>query len=353
MAADPLLSTLHAKYYADPSFYEVERQEIFNKEWQCVGFEYQLEAPGAYVKESIAGTDVFVRRGTDGSLHAFHNSCPHRGGPIVLDDEGRAGNLVCRYHGWAFREDGALLSARDFGADVPGEPCLRRARVDTWRGVVFVNLDLQAAPLLEWFGGWVTRMNEWKLEGAVFHSRHVHAMDCNWKTYMDNYLEGYHVPLVHPGLNQMTEGNKYRVWNHGDRRWNIHLTPHPGGVDIPGTFMCMWPNFAMDIYDEGWSTERWLPRGPHRTDLIRDYFFRPGEARADAIVKESEQVAAEDAVMSELVQRNLDAGWFEQGPLSPRHENGLMDWHEIYREVITEGGPAKAVGPNPTRNPTS
>jgi len=345
--------TLHAKYYVDPQFYEIERREIFNKEWQCVGFEHQVEAPGDYFTESIAGTDVFVRRSSDGTLRAFHNSCPHRGGPIVLGDDGRSGNLVCRYHGWAFRETGELLSARDFGGETPDGLCLREARVATWRGTVFVNLDSNATPLVEWFGGWDQRMLEWDMEGAVFHSRHVHAMECNWKTYADNYLEGYHVPLVHPGLNRMTDGVNYRVWNHGDRRWNIHLTPHDDDAEIPGTFMCMWPNFGMDVYAEGWSTERWLPRGPHRTELIRDYFFLPGTPNADIIVKESEEVAREDAVMSALVQRNLAAGWYEDGPLSPRHENGLMDWHEIYREVIAEGGPAKAVGPHPVRNPTS
>jgi len=346
-------TTLPAKYYADPQYYEIERREIFNKEWQCVGFEYQLEAEGAYVREEIAGTDVFVRRSPDGSLRAFHNCCPHRAGPIVTETEGRTRGLTCKYHGWTFTDDGSLLNARDFGAPAPEGACLRQAQVETWNGIVFVNLDLSAPDLRTWFNGWDERMNEWPMEGVVFHSQSRRLIDCNWKTYGDTYIEGYHIPLVHPGLNRMTEGLKYRVWNHGDRRWNVHLTPHPDDADIPGTFTCIWPNFGMDIYEQGWSTERWCPRGPHSTELIRDYFFWPDTERADIIVKESEEVAIEDVVISTAVQRNLDAGWYSEGRMSPRHENGLADWHEIYREVIVEGGPAKAVGPNPVRNPTS
>ena len=348
-----LESTLPVRYYTDPSYWETERREIFAKEWQCVGFEYQVERPGECLTEVVANWPIFVQRGSEGGLRAFHNVCPHRAGPIVADDSRAQANLVCRYHGWAFDQDGSLRSARDFGADLPGDVCLTRVQVETWRGCVFVNLDPDAPSLTEWMAGWDERMSEWQLEGCRFHSRSVRVMNCNWKTYGDNFLEGYHVPLIHPGLARQTDATKYRVWNHGDRRWNVHLTPHPDDALQPGTFMCFWPNFSMDIFPGGWCTERWLPRGPHRTDLLFDYFFADDCADADQIVKESEEVAEEDALFVDLVQRNLEAGVYQRGWLSPRHENGLADWAEIYLEVLADGGPAKAVGPGPVRNPTS
>ncbi len=348
-----LVRSLAASYYTDPSIYDVERREIFSKEWQCVGFSYQVNRSGDFLSEVVAGWPIFVQRSNDGVLRAFHNICPHRAGPIVIGDSGTQGNLVCRYHGWAFDQKGSLLNARDFGAEVPPETCLTSVRVDEWRGIVFVNLAAEGPSLIDWLGGWTERMAEWPIEGALFHTRSVRRMECNWKTYGDNFLEGYHVPLIHPGLARQTEATKYRVWNHGDRRWNIHLTPHPDEALQPGTFMCFWPNFSMDIFPGGWCTERWLPRGPHTTDLVFDYFFFDDCDEADEIVKESEEVAEEDAVFCNLVQRNLDAGLYQQGVLSPRHENGLMDWHEMYLEVLADGGPGKAVGPNPQRNPTS
>ena len=348
-----LTTSLPASYYVDPAYYEIERKEIFAKEWQCVGFDYQVARPGDYFTEVVAGWPIFVQRSTDGELRAFHNLCPHRAGVIVMDGQGCQGNLVCRYHGWAFDQKGALLKARDFGADVPADVGLTPVRVAVWRSVVFVCLSPDTPPLAEWLGGWDERMAEWPIEGARFHSRSVRTMECNWKTYGDNFLEGYHVPLIHPGLARQTDAVKYRVWNHGNRRWSIHLTPHPDEALQPGTFMCFWPNFSMDIFPGGWCTERWLPRGPHTTDLVFDYFFFEDTLDADQIVKESEEVAEEDAVFCDLVQRNLDAGVYEKGFLSPRHENGLMDWHEMYLEVLETGGPAVSVGPNPQRNPTS
>lgn len=348
-----LVQTLPVSWYVESDVYERERHEIFAKEWQCVGFDYQLDRPGDYLTEMVAGWPIFVRRGSDGEVRAFHNMCPHRAGVIVPDGQGCQGNLVCRYHGWAFGETGELRSARDFGAELPDDIGLAPVRVEMWRGIIFVNLDPSAQPLHEWLAGWIERMSEWTLEGALFHSRSVRRMDCNWKTYGDNFLEGYHVPMVHPGLARQTDAVNYRVRTHGDRRWNIHLTPHPDGSLQPGTFMCFWPNFSMDIFPGGWCTERWLPRGRHQTDLVFDYFFSEGYPDADEIVKQSEEVAEEDVVFCNLVQRNLDAGVYERGLLSPRHENGLADWHEMYLEVMEHGGPATPVGAHPPRNPTS
>ena len=348
-----LVQSLDVSHYTDRAIYEYERHEIFAREWQCVGFTDQVRTAGDYFTETVAGWPVFVHRSSDGDLRAFHNVCPHRAGPIVLDGSGSQSNLVCRYHGWAFDQRGALLNARDFGAEVPADVCLTQVRIEEWRGIIFVNLSPTAPPLGEWLGGWDDRMSEWPVEGAVFHSRSVRPMRCNWKTYGDNFLEGYHVPMIHPGLARQTESTKYRVWNHGDRRWNIHLTPHRDDTLQTGTFMCFWPNFSMNIFAGGWCTERWLPRGHHTTNLVFDYFFFDSCEHADEIVKESEEVAEEDAVFCALVQRNLDAGLYQRGYLSPRHENGLMDWHEMYLEILADGGPARAVGPHPIRNPTS
>ena len=144
-----LESTLPVRYYTDPSYWETERREIFAKEWQCVGFEYQVERPGECLTEVVANWPIFVQRGSEGGLRAFHNVCPHRAGPIVADDSRAQANLVCRYHGWAFDQDGSLRSARDFGADLPGDVCLTRVQVETWRGCVFVNLDPDAPSLTE------------------------------------------------------------------------------------------------------------------------------------------------------------------------------------------------------------
>src|SRR5258706_9138810 len=128
-----LVTTLPARWYTDPDVWERERRPIFGSTWVHIAYEHQLRRPGDYVAENLAGWPIFVRRNDDRSLAGFYNLCPHRAGPIVWDGEGHQANMVCRYHGWAFRDTGRLLNARDFGADVPDDMDLQMSQVESWR----------------------------------------------------------------------------------------------------------------------------------------------------------------------------------------------------------------------------
>lgn len=335
-----LTESLHAAAYVDPEIYERERHAIFRTAWVMVAYRYQFARPGDYVTEDVAGWSIFLQQGDDGVIRGFHNVCPHRAGPIVWQGSGCQANLVCRYHGWAFDQTGALRNARDFGAEDVGEtlPCdiaLTTVRVQEWRGFLFVCLDESTPDLIEWLGDFPTECAEYGLEQYEFHRRTVHPMQCNWKTYADNFLEGYHVPLVHPGLNREVEGTGYRVVTKGDRRWNLHIAkPRSTEPAFTGVFTWFWPNFSLNIFAGGLAVERWLPRGPLHSDLIFDYFFLPNTPGSEAIIAASEEVGQEDVLISEAVQRNLASGAYRAGYLSPRHENGLADFKELWHEVL-------------------
>ena len=184
-----LVQTLPARWYTDPGVFERERWPIFGSSWVHVAYEHQLRRTGDYVAENLAGWPIFVRRNEDRSLVGFHNTCPHRAGPIVWDGEGHQANLVCRYHGWAFRNDGTLLNARDFGCEVPEGMNLTKIQVDSWRGMVFVCLDPKVPPLHEWLGKFPDEVAHVELESFRFHSRSIRNVACNWKTYGDNFME--------------------------------------------------------------------------------------------------------------------------------------------------------------------
>jgi choline monooxygenase len=119
--------TLPASWYSDKAQYGREREYVWSKEWIMFAPAAELATSGAYVAAEVAGLPVFVTVRPDGALVGFHNVCPHRAGPIVWPGTGTAGNLVCRYHGWAFNHDGALVAARDFGDD-PGLKATRSCR---------------------------------------------------------------------------------------------------------------------------------------------------------------------------------------------------------------------------------
>ena len=335
-----LVESLPARAYCDQSQYQAERDRVFRPAWILAAYQHQFQQPGDYIADVFADWPIFIQMGDDRKLRAFHNVCAHRAGPIMWDGAGRQSNLVCRYHGWAYNQDGALRSARDFGAgDVGAEDpvCdgLSSVRVETWRGFVFICMDAETPDLVSWLGAFPVECEQYPVESYVFHSRSVHEMKCNWKTYADNFLEGYHVPLVHPGLNREVEGMAYRVITKGDRRWNLHVAPaRLDDTSFTGVFLWFWPNFSLNIFQGGFAVERWMPKGHDRCDLIFEYFFEPGHPNADEIAAISEIVGREDIQIAESVQRNLAAGVYHSGVLSPRHENGLADFKELLTEVL-------------------
>lgn len=329
-----LVETLAAQWYTDPGVFELERTAIFRPAWVAIGCDDDLRQSGDYLAEDIAGTPVFVRRDADGSLRAFHNVCPHRAGPIVRDGCGHTGNLTCRYHGWAFASDGRLLSARDFGAPVPDGICLTSVQVASWRGLVFVCLDPQAPPLEQWLGGFPAALADVPLENYRLRRRTVRRVACNWKTYADNFLEGYHVPTVHPAMNRDADGLRYEVHLGDDPRWNIHTMPSRG-ASFFGVFGWFWPCFAFNVVPSGFAIERWLPRGHGEIDLIFEYLFADDAADVDAIIDASELVADEDADVSAVVQRNLASGVYDSGLLSPKWEQSLVEFHRMVKTVLS------------------
>ncbi len=337
--------TLPALAYTDPDIYERERLAVFRPAWIHVGFAHQFERPGDYLADEVAGWPLFVQRGSDGVLRCFLNVCPHRAGPIVWNGAGRQTTLVCRYHGWAFDAAGAVRNARDFGAEDAGEALpdglgLTSARVATWRNFVFICLDPSTPELADWLGGFAEQCDDQPLETYEFHTRTVRRVGCNWKTYSDNFLEGYHIPITHATtLNREIDGIGHRVVTTGDRRWNLHVARDRRTGKRSTAFMYLWPNFSLNIFANGLAVERWMPRGPQQVDLIFEYFFAPGTANADEIIAASESVGREDAEMSAIVQRNLASGAFDSGLLSPRHENALVDFRDLLAEAMQTGAP--------------
>jgi len=260
-------------------------------------------------------------------VRGFHNVCRHRAGPLAEDGEGHCeGAIVCRYHGWRYALDGRLANARDFGPAEGFDPrdfALFSLKCETWRGFIFVNMDSDAAPLGETIAPLDARTHDVPLESFRFWRRQTHELRCNWKNYVENYLEGYHVPLVHPTLNEQIDAAKYSVDIVPPAI--IHWAPPRGDVPMSGLWAWLWPCLGLNIYKDGLMMERMWPLGPDRTVLDYLYFFPEGMAEADRErpLASSGIITAEDVRITEAVQRNLDAGIYATGRLSPRHEMGV------------------------------
>ncbi|MBU3718384.1 MAG: aromatic ring-hydroxylating dioxygenase subunit alpha [Actinobacteria bacterium] len=315
---------LAARWYSDHDQYQNERRAIWGSEWLMFGVTAELSRPGQYVADEIAGYPLLVVVDPQGALRGFHNVCPHRAGVIQWPGCGQTGNLVCRYHGWAFSWDGSLKSARDFGdTPTPDDHSLRSIRVETWGPLVFVNLDENAPSLMSTLGSLDTAVRQHDFAAFSYGRRVVRTLECNWKTYVDNYLEGYHVPLLHPLLNSAVDMKTYSV-EVPDDTYCIHRAGQVEGSASAGVWVFRYPNLAINVYSDGMNIERIVPLSSTRTAVVYDYFAHDvSEAKIQNMVEMSNITLDEDQAIAELVQRNLDAGIYEAGPLSPRHENAL------------------------------
>jgi len=203
--------TLPSHLYTHSAALAEERQRIFSRTWQLVARRDQLANPGDYVTTEVAGEPLLLVRDGEGKLRGFYNVCRHRAGPPA---EGCGSRKVfrCSYHGWTYALDGHLLNAPEFeGVEDfrPQEFGLVPVRAEEWALWVFVNLDEAAEPLLSALRELPAQAAPFGIERLRFVERREYVMQCNWKTYLDNYLEGYHLPSVHPGLNRELDYSQY------------------------------------------------------------------------------------------------------------------------------------------------
>ncbi len=326
--------TLPARLYSDREVYETERRNIFAKSWLLIAHESQLASQGAYVATMAAGYPIIVVRGENGVIRAFHNVCRHRAGPLADDGHGKCeGQLVCRYHGWRYALDGRLASARDFGPATGFDPrdyALMPLKCESWRGFVFVNMDERADALHTALAPLIAKTAHLDLGAMRLERRTTHDMACNWKTYVENYLEGYHIALVHPFLNSVVDATRYEVELAAPIVF--HRAPPHDDSPVGGLWAWAWPCLGVNVYADGILMERMWPLSATHTRIDYLYFFVDGIERAvmERSIAASEITTAEDIAITQAVQRNLDAGVYTTGRLSPKHEVGV-GWFQ--REV--------------------
>jgi choline monooxygenase len=300
----------------------------------------QVARPGQYVAQEIAGYPIFVARAPDGQLWAYNNLCPHRGGPIVWPGHGTTTNLTCKYHGWSFAWEGACVAARDFGASEdfwPEDQRLRSISVSTWAHWLWVTLDPVAPPLEVSLGGFAGLAQRYPLERLSYNLRKSRTVACNWKTYVDNHLEGYHIAMVHPSLAGQLDMATYRVDVY-ENSFCVHTVTARPGSPVLGQWIFRYPNLMVNLYRNGLVVETLMPLAPDRTEIFQDFYLLDGGPGADEMFDLATAVLDENQAVCEFVQRNLAAGLFDSAPLSPLHE-GALDWfHRKLKGALTVEG---------------
>ena len=342
-------TALPAHFYVDRDMQARDRAAIFDRGWQLVAHVSQLSQPGDLVVADLGGLPVVAVRGEDGTIRVLHNVCRHRAGPIATCDTRGAKGLRCRYHGWTYTLDGQLRSAPEMsgaeGFDVTGIR-LHALPVRIWQGLVFTCSGEPAMQFEALVEGIESRIAGHDIAGYGQHQRVDYEIACNWKVYVDNYLEGYHVPHVHPELNRMLD---YRSYATETTRWHsLQWSPLESSDGLYGNgdalYYWLWPNTMLNILPGRLQTNRVVPLGVDRCRVEFDFYYpldddSAARARRDADRGFSDVVQAEDITICEQVQRGLASGAYVPGRLNPLRESGVFHFHELLREAWREHAP--------------
>lgn len=330
--------------YHDAEYFAVEMERVIRPSWQIVCHESDISAAGDWQTLDYLGESVIVIRGDDGEIRAFHNVCRHRGSRLVDGNEGCSRRLVCPYHAWSYHSDGRLIGV-PHKADYPVLPMetlgLKPVELDRWRGFLFVRLEGGGPSVAEMMAPYDSEAAPYRFEELRAIGRvTLRPRDVNWKNVADNYSDGLHINVAHPGLTRLfgkgygTEAKAHVDRMHGDllekpsanpseRAYQALLprVPHlPDEAQRRWLYLKLWPNIAFDIYPDQVDFMQFLPVSPTET-LIREIAYAlPDERREMRAARYlnwriNRRVNAEDTVLIGRVQRGMESRSYEAGPL--------------------------------------
>jgi carnitine monooxygenase subunit len=363
--ADPLDDmSLPGWVYHDPDFFAVEMARVIRPSWQIVCHVNDIAAPGDWHSLDYLGESVIVMRGDDGQVRAFFNVCRHRASRVVDGSSGCAKKLVCPYHGWTYERDGRLSGVpgkADYASLDMAAFGLKPVEMEIWQGFVFVRLESGGpgvAAMMEPFAAMVApyRFADMQALGRVT----LRPRAVNWKNVADNYSDGLHIPIAHPGLTRLF-GRSYGVEAHAhvDRMWGdlverpsanlserayqkfLPRVDHlPEAAQRQWLYFKLWPNVAFDIYPDQVDFMQFLPVSATET-LIREISYALPDGRREMRVTRylnwriNRQVNAEDTQLIARVQAGMASQSYTPGPLG-QSEVCLRSFARKLRELVPE-----------------
>src|ERR1700691_2865235 len=351
--------TIPAPWYTDARIAQLELHNVFSRTWQAVGRTSQVEKPGQYVTATVAGEPIVAVRGSDGKLRAFYNVCRHHAMTVMNEPCGHAQHMRCPYHGWTYNLEGELRGMTEFEGVCNFDRAqngLVPVSVEAWENFIFVNLDPHAAPLHDFLGALVGLAQPLNFGGLKFVERRSYIQQCNWKVYVDSFLDGSsHVPHMHKRLNSVLDSTNYTIEN-VDR---CCVQSSPVSVDKSSDasaaatrkgdrayYFWQYPNFMLNWYEGYLDTNLVLPLGVDRCEVIFDFYFGDTSEAQMPYIRESmgvsERVQQEDIVICDGVQRGLSSRAYQAGRLSVRREAGEHLFHRLLAADLNDTRAAAA-----------
>jgi choline monooxygenase len=318
--------TIPARYYLDAGILEQEKEAIFYRNWWYAGHQSQLTAPGCYLTVQVCDQNIIVIRDKSGELNAYYNVCQHRGHELLFGS-GKVRTITCPYHAWSYGF----------------EP----VQVEVFCGLVFVNLDLEAAPLKEQATDLETEIREFcpRVDEVVFAQRDDYDVASNWKVMVDNFLECYHCHPAHKDFVNLVDMDSYSSRVNGI--YSSHISNavattessayqfEVGEVDFGYAGWFLWPNLTIWIYpgEPNISTLQIIPNGAGRTIEHQDWYLpnpEPSKQQRDAMDYQRDVLQPEDVGLCESVHRGLQSKGYNQGRFVVDPERSELSEHAVH-----------------------
>lgn len=348
-----LASTLDARFYSDPAAHAATKERVFARSWQWLGDLHDVSAPGSLSPRDLLpgclDEPLLLSRDASGALRCLSNVCTHRGN-LLVRHPCKAREIRCGYHSRRFDLAGRLTSMPEFqqARNFPSaSDHLPHVPFADWHGHGFAALE-PAGPVTEFLGE-VERRIPW-MPLRDFHldpgrSRSF-ELEAHWALYVENYLEGFHIPFVHPALNQAVDYGSYasEVFRHsnlqlalakdGEPAFEVPETSPDHGKRVAAYYFWVFPNLMLNFYPWGLSVNLVQPQGlGHTRVLFRSYVWRENLLDRGA-GSGLDRVEAEDEAIVLQVQRGVRSRFYRHGRYSPTRERGVHHFHRLLCEFL-------------------
>ncbi|NGP88067.1 aromatic ring-hydroxylating oxygenase subunit alpha [Fodinibius halophilus] len=338
--------TIPSSWYHSDEILEFEKETIFSNCWQLACHTSELPQAGDMHTLEVADNPLLLVRNQEQQINAFYNVCKHRGGPVAVK-KGTTSVLQCQYHGWTYLLDGSLrgvphfrkvelFDKKDFG--------LQPVKLDQWQGLQFISLDDEIKPIGHFLDGIADTIAPVDLSEFQFVESQSYTINCNWKVYVDNFLEGYHIPIVHPELAKLLDYGEYKTdtadWyslqhspfkNKGDD--NVYQTS-----DGQAYYYFIFPNIMLNILPGRLQTNVIRPITPTQTEVIFNFYYLDPDNKQ--LIKDdmeySHNIQVEDIEICELVQKGLKSNAYDKGRFSVQREKGVYHFQSLLKQEFAK-----------------
>ncbi len=336
-----LASTIPSTWYTDPTVLQKEFTHVFNRSWNLVGCKKEVANAGDYFT-SAAGIENYVVVNSGKEITALSNVCRHRAGPVALGF-GNSKVLQCKYHGWTYDLHGQLVGQSEFEGvkNFEKKNCrLPKAQLVHLGPLIFISLDP------------VAQFSEMEIDSSIKlitadmtpFLKKSYVVNCNWKVYVDNYLEGYHLPVVHKSLSEELDYSLYRTETYN---WHSEQFAPPKSSarlykteeSVAARYFWIFPNTMLNIYKGLLQTNVVKPVSVDKTEIEFIWYAQSESSEqlkteATELVNFSDVIQEEDRFICEQVQKNLNSQTYDSGRYSVKRENGLHHFHKLLGKLI-------------------